>query len=49
VNNFVDLVQHLLTIPEIAPRLKEFPEYIKNIPYNEEEKQKAINYLLSVI
>jgi len=49
VNNFADLVQHLLTNPKIAPRLKEFPEYIKNIPYNEEEKQKAINHLLSVI
>ena len=49
VNNFVDLTQHLLKMPKIAPRLKEFPEYIKNIPYNEEEKQKAINYLLSVI
>ena len=49
VNNFVDLTQHLLTIPTIAPRLKEFPEYIKNIPYNKEEKQKAIDYLLSVI
>ena len=36
-------------MPKIAPRLKEFPEYIKNIPYNEKEKQKAINYLLSVI
>jgi len=49
INTFEDLVQYLLSVPAIAPRLSGFVDYIKDISYNEEEKNKAIKHLLAAI
>lgn len=49
VENFDDLVSHLITEPTIAPHLEGFEKYIENIRYDEAEKQKAVEHLRAAI